>query len=288
MLERSFVRALALAAALVLPSAPSFAQDDAVAKVGDTVITGADVDRASKILDSRLTQVPEAQRREVVIQALIDLQVVANAAREAGIEDSEAFKFERDFLEAQALRDIYLDEKVESTISDADVKARYDEEVAKLDPAEEIHARHILVETEDEANALIKELDNGADFAELAKEHSTGPSGPQGGDLGYFSKGQMVPEFEEAAFALEPGAHTKQPVKTQFGYHVIEVEDRRQQEPPAFSDVAEQLRQAMVREKLAQALQDLREAASIERLDTPAGDAASGATEAPASGGGQQ
>ncbi|MEW5422314.1 peptidylprolyl isomerase [Amorphus sp. 3PC139-8] len=286
------MRALALAAALALPAAsPSLAQDDAVAKVGDTVITQADIDRAGEMLGDRLAQVPQSQRKQVLIQALIDLQVVANAAREAGLDQTEAYKTELAFLEAQALRDAYFEQKIDAAITDADVRARYDEEVGKLEPQEEIHARHILVESEDEAKELIKELDNGADFQELAKEHSTGPSAPKGGDLGYFSEGQMVPEFEEAAFALEPGSYTEDPVKTQFGYHVIEVEDRRQQEPPAYEEVAPQLRQAMVRERLTEELEALKADTQIEMLgedaaaEAPASDTSA---DAPASGADQQ
>lgn len=287
MQQCTLMRALALAAALAIPAAgPSFAQDDAVAKVGDTVITQADVARAGEMLGDRLAQVPANQREQVLVQALIDLQVVANAAREAGLDQTDAYKSELAFLQAQALRDAYFEEKVDGSISEDDVRARYDEEVGKLDPQEEIHARHILVESEDEAKELIKELDNGADFQELAKEHSTGPSAPKGGDLGYFSKGQMVPEFEQAAFALEPGSYTEEPVKTQFGYHVIEVEDRRQQEPPAFEEVAPQLRQAMVREKLAEQLAALKADTKIERFDGAAEDAP--ASDTPASGGEQQ
>ncbi|WP_367195110.1 peptidylprolyl isomerase [Amorphus sp. 3PC139-8] len=292
MQQCSLMRALALAAALALPAAsPSLAQDDAVAKVGDTVITQADIDRAGEMLGDRLAQVPQSQRKQVLIQALIDLQVVANAAREAGLDQTEAYKTELAFLEAQALRDAYFEQKIDAAITDADVRARYDEEVGKLEPQEEIHARHILVESEDEAKELIKELDNGADFQELAKEHSTGPSAPKGGDLGYFSEGQMVPEFEEAAFALEPGSYTEDPVKTQFGYHVIEVEDRRQQEPPAYEEVAPQLRQAMVRERLTEELEALKADTQIEMLgedaaaEAPASDTSA---DAPASGADQQ
>jgi peptidyl-prolyl cis-trans isomerase C len=114
-------------------------------------------------------------------------------------------------------------------VSDADIKARYEQEIAAVPPEEEISARHILLETEEAAKAVIAELDAGKDFAELAKEKSTGPSAAQGGDLGFFTKGRMVPEFEAAAFdALTPGEYGKEPVKTQFGWHVIKVEERRE------------------------------------------------------------
>ncbi|WP_018699069.1 peptidylprolyl isomerase [Amorphus coralli] len=287
MLISQFARSCALAAAIALPAAATaLAQDDVVVRVGDATITNADVSRATDMLGPRLTQVPEEQRREVVIQALIDLQVMANAARAAGIDESADFKAELSFLESQALRDIYFEQEIEGSVGEDEVRARYEEEIAKLDPQEEIQARHILVETAEEADELIDELDNGADFAELAQQHSTGPSGPKGGDLGYFSKGQMVPEFEAAAFALEPGAYTEEPVKTQFGFHIIKVEDKREQQPPAFADVEEQLREAMVRELLTQRLAELKDATTVERLDAPA-DAAPESDAATTSGGNQ-
>ncbi|MGX1098318.1 peptidylprolyl isomerase [Amorphus sp. MBR-141] len=287
-----FARSCLLVAALALPTATATMAQD-VARVGDVTITDADVARASEMLGPRLAQVPEAQRREVVIQALIDLQVMANAARAAELDKTEAYQTELSFLQAQALRDIYFEQKIEQAVTEEDVRARYQEEIGKLEPQEEIKASHILVETEEEANKLIAELDGGADFAELAKENSTGPSGPNGGELGFFSKGQMVPEFEAAAFALEPGTYTEAPVKTQFGYHIIKVEEKRTQEPPAFEDVQEQLHDAMVREALTERLAALKEEATIERLDGAPADAApaDGATDgadAPASPGTNQ
>tara|TARA_R110002020_G_scaffold266483_41_gene481560 strand:- start:13934 stop:14791 length:858 start_codon:yes stop_codon:yes gene_type:complete len=285
MLISPFARSCLLAAALVLPTATATMAQDVV-RVGDVTITDVDVARASEMLGPRLAQVPEAQRREVVIQALIDLQVMANAARAAGIDKTEAYQTELSFLQAQALRDIYFEQKIEEAVSEDDVRARYEEEIAKLDPQVEVKASHILVESAEEADKLIAELDNGADFAELAKAHSTGPSGPNGGDLGFFSKGQMVPEFEDAAFALEPGSYTEAPVKTQFGYHIIKVDEKRTQEPPAFEEVQEQLRDAMVRESLTERLAALKEVATIERLDG-AGDAAPESDAATTSGDGK-
>ena len=129
------------------------------------------------------------------------------------------------------------------------MKARYDKEVAALPKEEEVKAAHILVATEEEAKDVIKQLDAGKDFAELAKEKSTDSNKDDGGDLGWFGKGRMVPEFEEAAFKLEKGAYTKEPVKSQFGFHVIKVEDKRISPPPAFEQVEPQVRQLVMRDK---------------------------------------
>ncbi|MGI9464977.1 MAG: peptidylprolyl isomerase, partial [Aestuariivirgaceae bacterium] len=164
-----------------------------------------------------------------------------------------------------ALRDAYVENNVTSKITDEQVRARYDDVIGKQPAETEIRARHILSKTEDEAKAIIAELDKGGDFAELAKAKSTGPSGPRGGDLGFFGKGQMVPQFEKAAFALEPGAHSPAPVQTQFGWHVIKIEESREKPKPAFDTVKDQVRNAIAGERIQAALQELRAKVKIER-----------------------
>ena len=131
-------------------------------------------------------------------------------------------------------------------------------------------ARHILVKTEPEAKEIIAELDKGADFATLAKDQSTGPSAAQGGDLGWFSANQMVAPFSEAVIALENGKYTSEPVKTQFGWHVIIREDSRDQTPPSFESVKEQMRPAVQREKIQQYIDGLRKTAKVEVFTPPA------------------
>ena len=130
---------------------------------------------------------------------------------------------------------------------------------------EEVKARHILVPEEATARTIIEKLTGGADFAEIAKTDSTGPSGPNGGDLGYFARGAMVPTFEAAAFELEPGSFTPEPVQTQFGWHVIKVEDRRVATPPSFEEMVPQLRQNLLNQTLGQILEKLRASAQINR-----------------------
>ena len=139
--------------------------------------------------------------------------------------------------------------------------------MANTPPVNEVHARHILVKTKEEATAIIKQLDGGAKFEDIAKEKSSDGSAGQGGDLGWFGPGQMVPEFEKAAFALEVGAYTKEPVQTQFGWHVIKVEDKRAQQPPAFEQVKDQIRSALLREKYFALVKSVRDAAKVEIAD---------------------
>ncbi len=171
------------------------------------------------------------------------------------------------YLSDRELHNAYFKKHVVDTVTPDEVKARYDKEVAALPKQEEVHARHILVKTEDEAKDVIKELDAGKDFAELAKEKSTDPNKADGGDLGYFTKDRMVPEFEDAAFALEKGTYSKTPVKTQFGFHVIKVEDKRDAPPPPFEQVKEQVRQLVMRDKYLELLAKAKETSKVEIMD---------------------
>ena len=138
---------------------------------------------------------------------------------------------------------------------------------AKITPQQEVSARHILVKTEEEAKVIIKDLEAGKDFIELAKEKSTGPSGPNGGDLGFFGPGRMVPEFEQAAFKLEKGAFTKEPVKTQFGFHIIRVDEKRDQPKPTYEQSKQQIRQLMLTEAYGKAIEQSRTEVGVELLD---------------------
>ncbi|MBO0347492.1 peptidylprolyl isomerase [Roseibium limicola] len=242
--------AIALTLGLSTALAPAYAAepDDVVAKVGEATITEADLAFAAQELGKDLQRFPPAQWRQILLDILVDMKLLAHAAEEAGIDEDPDFKRQMDFLEVRALRGAYVSQKIDGAITEDALKAAYDKQFADFEGPEELHARHILVKEEDEAKAIIKQLDEGADFVELAKEKSTGPSGPNGGDLGFFSAGQMVKPFEDAAMALEKGAYTKEPVQTQFGWHVIKLEDKRKQEKPSLEEVADQLRQPLLRE----------------------------------------
>ena len=171
--------------------------------------------------------------------------------------------------------------------SDEAAQKFFEDYLAGRTPAEEIHARHILVETEEEAKEVVAALEGGADFAELAKENSTGPSGPQGGDLGWFTAEQMVPEFSKVAYETPVGEFS-QPVKTQFGWHVIEVEEKREQPAPSFEEVEGEIREALAREAQRNVILEVREGADIKRIEpekseeAPAAEAEEPAAEEPA------
>jgi peptidyl-prolyl cis-trans isomerase C len=211
---------------------------------------------------------PPEQRRAAALSAAIEIKVMAAQAVTTGLDKDPDFQRRMAFLQQRALHGEMVEKDVVDKVTDAEVRARYDQEIANTPPTNEVHARHILVKTKEEADAIIKQLDGGAKFEDLANQHTTDPSGKTtGGDLGYFAAGQMVPEFEKAAFALEPGSYTKQPVQSQFGFHVIKVEDKRAQQPPAFDQVKEQFRSLVLRDKYFAMVKSLRDAAKVDITD---------------------
>ncbi|MEO0979096.1 MAG: peptidylprolyl isomerase [Pseudomonadota bacterium] len=264
------VRAVAVSLlAVTLGSASLSAAEpgDVVAKVGDADITEADIAFAAQDLGQQLQQFTPDQWRALLLDVVIDMELIAQAARQDGLDQDPDFKKQLEFLELQALRNAYIAQKIDGAITDDVLNSAYEEEFKDYEGPEEVNARHILVNEKAEAEDLIKALDGGADFVELAKEKSTGPSGPNGGDLGYFGKGQMVKPFEDAVFELEPGAYTPEPVQTQFGWHVIKLEDKRRQEKPAFEAVAGELRQRLIREQYEAKMAELKDAVEVEILD---------------------
>lgn len=259
--------ATALLAFAVLTPVSAFAEPKVVAKVGDLEITEQELIFAASDLKEQFAKVPEDKRRSALLSALIDIKLLANKASEAGNEDEDLFKAQMNFVRSRALHNIYFQKNVVEAITDEEIKERFDKEIAGAEPEKEVKARHILVKTEDEAKTIISALEGGKDFVELAKEKSTGPSGPNGGDLGFFGKGQMVPAFEEAAFTLENGGFTKTPVQTQFGYHVILREEERDKPLPEFEAVKDQIRQAVLRDKYFKLVQQSRDEIGVEIFD---------------------
>lgn len=241
--------ALAQDAAAPAPTTATVQQpapDSVVAKVGDETITESDIGFAAEDLNAELSKIPAAQRKPFLVSVLVDMKIMAQAARAANMQDTEIFKRRLSYLEDRSLRRAYFSEKVATQVTPDSIKAAYDKMVAAFKPVEQVHARHILVATEEEAKAIRAEIEGGKPFEVAAMEKSTDGSAKNGGDLGYFSKGQMVPEFETAAFALKVG-DISQPVKSQFGWHLIKVEDKRMSSPPPMAQIAQQLQQqAMV------------------------------------------
>ena len=261
------VALIAIAAAATGARAEDAAADPVIAKVGAVEIHESELKLAIAGLDPQLANLPDDQKRVAALSSIIDVKLLAADADKEGLKDSADFKQRLAFLTDRELHNAYFKKHVVDAVTPEEVKARYDKEVAAITPEDEIRARHILVKTEEEAKAIIKDLDAGKDFIEIAKEKSTDPNKSEGGDLGYFGKGRMVPEFENAAFALEKGAYSKEPVKSQFGFHVIKVEDKRKQQPPALDQVESQVRQLVMRDKYLDLLEKAKAAAPIDIQD---------------------
>jgi peptidyl-prolyl cis-trans isomerase C len=259
--------------AVALLAGPVRAEDKVLAKVNGSEIRQSDVAMAEEELGPSLAQMDPAAKDENVLSFLIDMKVVAKAAEDEKIADSDDFKKRLAFARNRLLMDSLLAAKGKAANSDEAMKKVYEDAAKQISGEQEVHARHILVETEDEAKAIKAELDKGADFAELAKKKSKDPGASDGGDLGFFTKEQMVPEFSEVAFKLEPGK-VSDPVKSQFGWHIIKVEEKRNRKPPEFDQVKAQIETYVTRKAQAEYVGKLREAAKIERLDQAAADPA--------------
>lgn len=258
---------------------PAATQDPVAAIVNGYKIYQSDVLEARDRLPSQFHGMSLSSIYTVLLNSLIDRKLVAADARRHGMLKDEDVKRMLAELEDRILHRVYLERYVEEHMTEAALKAQREKLVAQNRERVEIRARHIVVTTEAEAKKIIAELNDGADFATLAKEKSIGPSAQKGGNLGYFTKQKMVPEFAKAAFALDIGQISKTPIHTQYGWHVIKVEDRRAV-PPLPADQLERTARAILAKKIrADYLRDLRASATIERFkmkDLPKGEAESG------------
>jgi len=243
--------------AMALFAGTARAEDKVLAKVNGSEIRQSDVAMAEEELGPSLAQMDPAAKDENVLSFLIDMKVVAKAAEDEKIADNDEFKKRLAFARNRLLMDSLLANKGKAATNDEAMKKVYEEASKQITGEQEVRARHILVETEDEAKAVKAELDKGADFAELAKKKSKDPGASDGGDLGFFTKDQMVPEFSAVAFALEPGK-VSDPVKTQFGWHVIKVEEKRNRQAPDFAQVKPQIETYLTRKGQAEYVAKLR------------------------------
>jgi peptidyl-prolyl cis-trans isomerase C len=272
---QSLLRAATLSLALCLATSlsgsaraetPAPAGDPVVAKVNNEVIHRSDVMTVIAGLPEQYRSYPAESLFGAVVNQMIDQQLMVAAATAAKLGDDEAVKRRLALAHDTVLQQAYVSREVEKGLTDERLKAAYDKRIKEQPPEEQVHARHILVKTEEEAKALIVELQKGADFAALAKSKSTDAgSNKDGGDLGYFTKDRMVPEFAAAAFALQPGEVSKTPVQSKFGWHVIKVEDRRQ--GPTFEDAKEELRGEVAKQLIAETIQKLRANAKIVQFN---------------------
>jgi peptidyl-prolyl cis-trans isomerase C len=266
---RPIARFAATAGLACLLAFPSLAQDaKPVATVDGQAITEEDVRIALDELSSGLPQQMDAkQRRDYAIDYLIDLKIVAGQAAKEKLDATAEFKKRLDQTRERLLMETILTREGEKGGNDAALRKFYDETVKGLKTEQEVRARHILVEDEGAAKAALERVKKGEDFAKLAVELSKDPgSGKEGGDLGWFEKGRMVPEFAEAAFKLDKG-QVSDLVKTQFGFHIIKVEDKRDKKPPEFDAVKDQLKRYMTQKAQQDYVLELRKGVKVEKIE---------------------
>ena len=256
---------LLFAASVAFASLPAVAEDAVVAKVDGSEIKQSDLDFAASEVGSQLANYPEADRRRLLLQFVIENQLMAAAAEKDSLDKAPDFAARLTYHRRRALRDAYYEKAVRGGVSEDEAKKLYNEKIGSVKPEPEIHARHILVDTEDEAKDIKQRLEKGEDFATLAKEKSKDKNA-DGGDLGFFGKGQMLKPFEDAAFALEVGK-ISDPVKTQFGWHIIKVEEKRDRPAPKFEDVKDPIMAQLMQQKAQEAMRFLHGGAKIEVLD---------------------
>jgi peptidyl-prolyl cis-trans isomerase C len=246
------------------------AEDDpVVARVNGVDIRQSDLAFAEEEIGSNMPTIPPEQKRDYLINYLVDVIVLSQAAEKQSLADRPDVKRRLAFDRNRLLMESLLQDAGKSALSDDAEHKVYEEAVKQVKNEEEVHARHILVPTEDEAKAVLAQLKGGADFATLAKEKSKDPGAAEGGDLGYFTKEQMVPEFADVAFKL-PKGQLSDPVKTQFGWHIIKVEDKRTRPTPTFDQVKPQIENYVAHRAQADLVENLRKSATVERLDKPA------------------
>ena len=283
-LRRALIAA-ATAALLGASVPPAFAQatDPVVARVNGIEVHQSDLAIAEEDVGQNLPQQGGAEaKRDYLISYITDMILLAQAAEAKRIQDDAEFKRRASFARNKVLMEALLQSEGKRSVTDQALRKTYEEAVKQMSNEEEVHARHILFrvanptdekaskEAEAKIKAVIERLKKGEDFVTLAKELTEDPAGRQdGGDLGYFTKEQMVPEFSAVAFKLDKG-NVSEPVKTQFGWHVLKVEDKRMRQPPEFAKVKEQLENYVVRKAQVDLVTKLRTEAKIERLDKPA------------------
>lgn len=249
------------------PCAHAEPSDPIIAKGKSVEIRLSELEAILQNLPEKLASIPYANLYPLVLERLIQKQVGINYGRKAGIEKEQIFKDQLELLKDELISDIYLQKTVSATIDENTLKNAYDTFIQSVSPKELVRARHIMVTDEKQASRLIDRILDGEDFATLAQKYSRDSSAPKGGDLGFFEKNQMVPEFSEAAFALQPNEMTADPIQTNFGWHVIMVEERKTEPLPQYEDLRARIFQDILQEATFEHLIKITEESQIERFD---------------------
>ncbi len=267
MIKAHVAAALMLGVTLAVTAGTAHAQDKVMATVDGRTITEAELKFAEFEIGGDLGNLPPETRRRVLVEYLIENQLFADAAEKAQLGSGKSFEDRLAYWRRRAMRDAYFDKAVKGEIGEGLAKTFYEDQIKGMKPEEEVQARHILVDTEEKAKDIADKLTKGGDFAVLAKENSKDPgSKDDGGMLGFFGRGQMVPQFEEAVFRLKKG-EVSPPVKSQFGFHIIKLEDRRDKKLPSFDEVKDRILNSMIQQKAQEVANGLRTKAQIVYVD---------------------
>ncbi|MBV9734496.1 MAG: peptidylprolyl isomerase [Acidisphaera sp.] len=248
-------------------AAPPTRPDPVVATVNGQQIHMSDVSEAAQALPEEVRGMPPQMLYPLLLDQVVDRQALVLKARQEGLDKDPAVQKQVQRAADMALQNALLARDVGPSITEAAIHARYDTGVAGKPGEEEVEARHILLPTEQQANEVIAQLKSGADFQTLAKKYSTDPAAQQGGDLGFFKKGDMLPEFSAAAFALQPGQFTDKPVHTRYGWHVIQVVTRRQAPAPSYQEAHDSLRQEMIQDGVRKVIAEARSGLTIVKFN---------------------
>ena len=266
MIKTYLFAGLICSAAMFSTGAVAQEKEKAAVKVNGHTITAAEVKLAADDILPHLTDVPPKLRYPFIVEYLVERHLLAQLAVSEGVTDSPEYKRRLAFYQAKALRDAYFAAKVKPMITDEEIKKAYDAQAAKITPEKRARARHILLGTEQEAKEILDRLNKGEKFEDLAKKYSIDGSKEFGGDLGYFSAGEMVPEFSKSVFSMKAG-EVSEPVKTDFGWHVIKLEDIKEQGAQPLEQVKPAIRQVLLRQAVQDKIVELRKTGNIEILD---------------------
>lgn len=263
-MKNSYKSAIIAILALSISGSSALAEQEVIAKVDGIEITEKDMALAETEMFNQLVRVPKNARRKVLIEYLIETQLLAKAAQEAKISETDSFKGRQEYYNRRAMRDTFFDKQVFDAVSEKEIQATYKE----ASKQEEAKVAHILVKEEAKAKELYDQISKGGDFAKLAKEHSIDPSSKdKGGDLGFILEGQVVPSFAKAAFSLNKKGDISQPVKSQFGYHIIQLDQKRKRPLPPLDTVKERIREVLQQKKATELIEGLRKSAKIDFVD---------------------
>ncbi|MBX9621815.1 MAG: peptidyl-prolyl cis-trans isomerase [Alphaproteobacteria bacterium] len=265
-MKSTLLKSISLVAFLAV-STPTFAADPVVAIVDGQKFTYSEIMKAKEGLPKQYQSAPEDKIFPALVNQAIDTYLINKAAQASGEANTPEVKQAIEKATENIVSQAYLLSQIKGKITDADVKAKYEEVVKQFPQEKEVHIRHILVDDKNVALSVIKALQNGTDFKKLAQSKSKDETAKEGGDLGWFRKSELPAELAEAAFALTPGSYSKEPVKTDFGWHVIKVEEIRDAKPPKFDEVKDELKSLMTQEAILALVKDLRSKAKVELFD---------------------